>query len=226
MNDALSLAMHNTLAAAVLALCVYGLTRFRPFPPLAHALWLLVLLKLVSPPVLALDWSACLPSGSASALDHFLSDASTTEHETPDALSDSLASPMPQTGATGQAVSAPAIATGPVRRLDWNLTATILLGLWLGGAALSAVIAAIRIVRFEQRLQGTLPLPERWQHLVQDVADKLGVRRLPAICCVECEMSPFLWSAGRRPVIVVPRRLLSQLDDEAAAMILAPNWPI
>ncbi len=62
MNDLLVLAAHNTVVALVLALFVFGLTRVWRNPPVVHVLWLLVLLKLVAPPVIRVDWTVFLMS--------------------------------------------------------------------------------------------------------------------------------------------------------------------
>ncbi|HTU24032.1 MAG TPA: hypothetical protein VMF30_01465, partial [Pirellulales bacterium] len=51
----------NVIGAAVLALAVFGITRFWKNPAVRHALWLLVLVKLVAPPLVALP----LPGPSA-----------------------------------------------------------------------------------------------------------------------------------------------------------------
>ena len=64
MNNLFVFAAHNTVVALVLALFVYGLTRVWRNPPVAHVLWLLVLLKLVAPPVMRVDWSALRLPGS------------------------------------------------------------------------------------------------------------------------------------------------------------------
>jgi hypothetical protein len=64
MNDIFVFAAHNTVVALVFALFVYGLTRIWRNPPVAHALWLLVLFKLVAPPVMRVDWSALGLPGS------------------------------------------------------------------------------------------------------------------------------------------------------------------
>ena len=58
MNNLFLIAAHNTVVALVLALFVYGLMRVWRNPPVAHVLWLLVLLKLVAPPVMRVEWSA------------------------------------------------------------------------------------------------------------------------------------------------------------------------
>ena len=43
----------------------------------------------------------------------------------------------------------------------------------------------------------------------------------PSVRYVECVEVPFLWCAGRRPTIVLPMRLVRQLDDQSTALILA-----
>jgi beta-lactamase regulating signal transducer with metallopeptidase domain len=96
-----------------------------------------------------------------------------------------------------------------------------LFSVWIGGAVLSALAAGTRIVRFERRLKGMLPAPERLQNLAREIARKLGVRQMPDIRAVESIEVPLLWWAGRRPTIVLPMRLFQQLDDEQVSLILA-----
>ena len=48
MNTLFVFAAHNTAAALVFAVFVYGVTRAWRNPPVAHVLWLLVLLRLVA----------------------------------------------------------------------------------------------------------------------------------------------------------------------------------
>src|SRR5579863_5541244 len=56
MNDLLAIAAQNTIVAGILAVLVYGVTRVWRRPPVAHLLWLLVLAKLIGPPLLPLEW--------------------------------------------------------------------------------------------------------------------------------------------------------------------------
>ena len=55
MKDLLAIAAQNTIVAGILAILVYGLTRVSRRPPVAHLLWLVVLAKLIGPPVLPVD---------------------------------------------------------------------------------------------------------------------------------------------------------------------------
>ena len=48
MNDLFAFAAHNTVVALVMTLFVFLLMRRRRDPPLAHVLWLLVLIKFVA----------------------------------------------------------------------------------------------------------------------------------------------------------------------------------
>src|SRR5580765_6840346 len=60
MNEFIALTLHNSAVALVLSLFVLGITKIWRNPPLAHVLWVLVLIKLVVPPVWRVDWSALL----------------------------------------------------------------------------------------------------------------------------------------------------------------------
>jgi beta-lactamase regulating signal transducer with metallopeptidase domain len=213
MNDLFLLAAENTLVALVLAALVYGLTRIWRNPPVAHLLWLLVLVKLVAPPVFRLDWRALGPSLAGEAENRQALDLARFERH--QAQIDFPAGDW----SVDQAPPGhhPPAGVPPF----WNRARPILLGLWLGGAALCAVIAALRIVRFERRLRGALPASERLQRLTLEIAGKLGVRRVPGVRCADSVAVPMLWCAGRRPTIVLPLRLLGELDDEQWALILA-----
>jgi hypothetical protein len=58
----------NTLGALILAMCVYAVTRVWRHPPVVHVLWLLVLFKLVAPPLVGIDWPAVTPTRGLRAL--------------------------------------------------------------------------------------------------------------------------------------------------------------
>src|SRR5579872_5575767 len=70
MDGFLNLVVSNTALAGGLALAAFGLQRFRRSPQLAHALWLLVLVKLVTPPLfpVALPDRFVLSASRAAAL--------------------------------------------------------------------------------------------------------------------------------------------------------------
>jgi beta-lactamase regulating signal transducer with metallopeptidase domain len=216
MNDLLEFAAHNTIAAFLLALVVAGVTRVWRHPPVAHVLWLLVLLRLVMPPLLAVEWS---PPGLPSATQAQGSMSGDTPR---------VPSQQAPRHAHDADRTAPVIAAHETEHVSSTFLQEIhawgrptLLWLWLTGSALCALVAITRIVRFERLLRGTLPAPERLQQLASDIAGRLGVRRAPDVRCVESVDVPFVWWAGRRPTIVLPMHLGRQFDEPQVALILA-----
>ncbi len=221
MNDLLLLAAQNTAVALVFAVLVFGLTRVWRNPPVAHLLWLLVLLKLVAPPFVRVDWRALWPSGSTKAGRQIITDVSEFEgHKTAGHLDF-----VDRSSARGTAQA----STVNVKQHDfatdlwffWNRARPVVFWIWCGGAALCALGAAKRIARFDRLIRDTLPASERLERLTVEIARKLGVRRVPDVRYVECVEVPLVWWAGHRPTIILPMRLLCQLDDQQAAMILA-----
>ena len=221
MNSLFVFAAHNTVVAFVFALVVFGLTRVWRNPPVAHVLWVLVLLKLLAPPVMYIDWFAPWLPGSTDARGQVLADVSPIEDRKVEIQPHFVDRPnAPKTVQTAKATVQEddvAMTVG----LFWNRVWPFLAWLWLGGAALCALVAATRIVRFERLLRNTLPASERLQRRASEIACKLGVRRVPDVRYVECIEVPMLWCAGRRSTIVLPMRFCCQLDDETAALILA-----
>jgi beta-lactamase regulating signal transducer with metallopeptidase domain len=221
MNNLVLFAAHNTFVALLLALFVSGLTRVWRNPPVAHLLWLIVLLKFVVPPVVQVGWPALALTELDPARGQSFAGSS---------LSESLPATNPPhiiEPSTAQ-TTAPAAATG---LNDYDLAASIpsiwirlqpdLLWIWLGGAIVCVLGAAMRIVNFERRLQNTLPASDRLQRLARETAGKLGLQRVPDVRYVDCVAVPMLWCAFRRPTIVLPMRLMDHLDDRQAAMVLA-----
>ncbi len=220
MNDIFALAAQNTVIGLVLALFVYGLTRVWRNPPAAHLLWLLVLIKLVAPPIIHVEWSAFGLFSSMHTRGQVITNVSPAEGQEAESHPP-FDWPTAQRTAQASATSATEhdFAAGLWR--FWDRVRPVLLWLWLGGAALCALVSATRIVRFERLLRDTLPASTRLQRLAFEVAGKLSIRRVPDVRYVDCVDVPMVWCAGRRPTIVLPMRLSRQFDDQQVGMILA-----
>jgi beta-lactamase regulating signal transducer with metallopeptidase domain len=170
---------------------------------------------------MSVDWSAFLPSGSTLARSRVIADVPRIEEKNAVITPRFVDLPTARASAPATVKKVMEDDSAASIQLFWHLARPFLLWCWLGGAALCALVATMRIVRFERLLRDTLPAPERLQRLAFEIAGKLGVRRVPDIRFVDCAEVPLLWCAARRPKIVLPMRLLRQLDDQQAAMILA-----
>ena len=219
MGHLIELAVHNSLFALVMALLVFGLTRFWCDPPAAHLLWLLVLLKLVAPPILSISWSVFrLPESIA--VD------SLVITETARVARPMLDEPPLVDHWAARIIGQDRVAKGDglsraaVSHQLWMSLPTALLACWLCGVCGFALISIRRIIRFERMLRGTLPASTRMQRLAFEIARKLGIPRVPAVRYLEGLEVPLLWCAGRRPTILLPIRPISQLDEHSLALIL------
>ncbi|HVU89757.1 MAG TPA: efflux RND transporter periplasmic adaptor subunit [Pirellulales bacterium] len=240
MNDLLLWAVQNTIVALLLAILVFGITRVWHHPPTAHLLWLLVLIKLVAPPLVPIDWPLTT-SDDGAAPSHVvvapydrektLSEAaaveSTASSDQPDdatrpagqeiVIADSASPALPVAPlASGKALHLAAqFATG------WPHAQLAIIWMWLGDAAICGLVAILRIVRFERLLRDTLPASRRHEQLTAEIAARLGAGRVPAVRYAEFAGVPMLWCAGARPTIVLPRGLVAEISDDRLALILA-----
>jgi beta-lactamase regulating signal transducer with metallopeptidase domain len=220
MNNLFVLAVQNTLVALVFGLFVYGLARVWRNPPVVHALWLLVLLKFVAPPIMRVDWPARRLPASAPACGLIMAAAPPIEWQQAEARPRFADKPAAESSAQAPVTSTTDHEFASRIEPFWNRAQPVVLGFWLGGAALCAMVVVTRVVRFERLLQDALPASDRLQHIAFEIAARLGVSR-PELRYVEGLAVPFLWCAGRRPTIVLPMRLVGQFDEQRLALILA-----
>lgn len=238
MGTLLDIGLGNALAAAVLtplvALAAGAASRARR-PALAHGLWLLVLLKLVTPPpfAVALPWpagpEARTPEAPVAIPDPAPADApdGLADADAPDAAPafapdpggrepDPIADPSPVEAPPAIATPAP----GPARSWPWSARDT-LGAAWLAGAAAWLGIVASRIGRFRRALRLAGRAPEDVRERVAALATAIGLRRPPEVALVDGPISPLVWALGGRAKLVVPRGLWGRLDDEQRdAMLL------
>ena len=242
MNDLLAIAAQNTIVAAFLAILVYGLTRLWQRPPVAHILWLLVLAKLIGPPVLHVNVTGLLahrptiePRGGGlelGAAERFrvprtqfasLRGSVSQSPERDNPIASAKAEPGAATSAEAQPTTFENIFTSStifIRRHGNEALAALFVA-WIAGLAFCAAVALWRIIRFNRMILQTLAAPQRLQTIAADLARKLGLRCVPDIRLVEGVAIPLVWCVGRGPIIALPARLSSQLDEQQTSMVLA-----
>ena len=234
MSWLLSLGVHNAVVVMFLALVALGVTRIWKNPPLAHWMWLLVLLKLVTPPLVNLDlggWNRESPNPvglSPGAADFLASQPIARGPRTPNSGEPRAEAELsrareenPNSVASDDRRSV--FPAGPRSTLAgvWSVTHSGLMWIWVGGAALFALLAGIRIIRFQRLLAGLLPASEPLQSVASDLANRMGLRQAPDTRVAQSAVAPLVWCVGGRATIVLPLRLLAALDKDQTAMVLA-----
>jgi bla regulator protein blaR1 len=196
----------NALLASALALVAAPVARLCRRPALAHALWLLVLLKLVTPPLVALPlpWPSAPPAGPDPAGEERPPDAA---FALPEAALHLPGGPPEEEKAPAPADPAPAPPAGPPA-LSWKAAA---LGVWLAGSLAWWLVAGLRLARFYRLLRGVSPAPAEVQGQAQVLAGLLGLRRCPGVWLVGAPLSPMRLALGWRPRLLVPSALWERL---------------
>jgi beta-lactamase regulating signal transducer with metallopeptidase domain len=222
MAGLLEIGLSNAAMAGVLAVLAAVLCRLYRRPAFAHGLWLVVLLKLVTPPLVPvpLPWFDAPETAEPSAADPvavFLPAEDGRTHSV-----NPVDAPLPEQAEAPVLPSQPSIAGaaggGGIFPVSWW---TSILLLWLAGS-LCAVICIVRSVsRFQGLLRYARPADPGLQDLVRELAGKLKLTRLPQVWLVPGIVSPMLWAVGGRPRLLLPAQLLERLDrDQLRTIVL------
>lgn len=212
MSDLLQTGLSNAVAAAVLALAVAVpafLMRHRR-PAVVHALWLLVLVKLVTPPLWKLPVPWAVGRGEVEAEAEVVSGdgevkvAYVTEEQW------KLLTPAPPP---------PAPAPPPV---DWVKVATLsAAAAWLAGSAACLGLIVVRTRQFRRLLREAVSVPPEVRRRAEVVADRFGLGGCPDVVFVPGAVCPMLWAAFGAPRLLLPRGLWERLDKEQRDTLIA-----
>ena len=228
MNAFWDIVVSNCLVAAALAGGVSLLGRCWKNPAALHLLWVFVLLKLVTPPVLTLPiaWpQAHAPIAAAEQESNRNREpVSRVEHPPVEHVSSAEIRPSegtleaPASAATNgpDAAVAPSVAEGRV--VPWLVVVT---WTWSVGIALFAFAQAYRILRFRRLLRAAEPAPSGVLEMAERAARRIGLRRVPRIVMLPVRIAPLVWSLSGRPRVVLPAALFDRLDRAAQGAILA-----
>ena len=242
MTTLLHMALVNAVTVLPLALLALLISRLARRPALTHSLWVLVLLKFVTPPLFNLPLTielpttgvgqipnepVPLPASHSARLEHsqatidFAASAKISPPGSP-----SVVSIKPLSGEShrvGREASSSGMSTLKtystfwMRRPDWK---SLLLSGWLAGAAFWMVLQFVRAVRFQRRVLRDAIAPRELQEQTRRLALRLGLRQVPQVLVVNATVSPMLWGCGSHAKLLFPSDLADRLDDNARATLL------
>jgi beta-lactamase regulating signal transducer with metallopeptidase domain/protein involved in polysaccharide export with SLBB domain len=238
MANLFSIGVTNAMVVTVLAVVVWCVTRVWRQPPLAHLLWVLVLVKLITPPLVCLPWHLERRSVGffghnndvAPAIDQteivLPSKNATIQRST---ASDEIVSstPAPVTALSGTVIAADTERIPveghrsndgtPHARVDWVSLATTA---WLVGSSAWLLIAVLRLMRFHRALRNTQPCLDEVGEWAEEIAVKFGATGRFRLRMTDARISPMVWPIGR-PTIVLSRPLLAKLSPDETKTLLA-----
>ncbi|MDR3635847.1 MAG: M56 family metallopeptidase [Isosphaeraceae bacterium] len=207
--------LSNALVATLLALLAAVAGTFVRRPALTHGLWLLVLIKLVTPPVAPvalLPAPAEMPPIAADALVDRLAEG------TPVTDGDAVEEPAPGAPVEDRSITDAAVAPAGLGD-PFQATRRWLLATWGAGALGWWGLAAWRIVRFRRSLNDAHPADAELRDQVELLAGRLGLKSCPRIAFVPGRIPPLVWSIGV-PRLILPEALWATLEPEARESLL------
>ena len=203
MSQILSVLLWNACLAAGLAVVVFlaqRIWRLRFHPNLWHALWLLVLLKLATPPIFSVPVSV---------------ESIRTERY----QNDHLVSTLPLAGQT-LSFKGEGDATLLTKMTDTILTPRFAVATSAFGTVALLLLSLSRVRQIGRLVRHAEPAPQWMQDAAVTAARQLDLRRVPLIRTVGGILAPFLWAAPRGPVVVMPGWLVEGLEPDSVRLII------
>ncbi len=218
----------NAAIAAVLGLAVLTLSRRVRRAPLIHALWILVLLKLVTPafvdvPILSPRSAGGLDTrGDGAELDAFATTAPPGSGEAVDGTGNEPGfAARPDEPAASVAASSSMSRTGSSSVSSRHALLAVGIATWLLGSLAVLGMTVLRTFRLRGLLIGAEATPQRVQAVALELAARIRLRRTPPIVVVAGHVPPLLLSALRGPQVVLPSALVDRLDRDGLESLLA-----
>jgi beta-lactamase regulating signal transducer with metallopeptidase domain len=218
------IAQHLAVGTALIAL-VYVLTLAARLGPAArHMLWVIVLIKLVTPPIVVFEWpwTSALPAGLR---EYFLRASSTDLMTARERVRP--VQPSPDVGlvwlsSAGSPTAAPPVAAqqavpglGPAGHysvIEYLRRGFTLSMAWLVGTFVVAAWQSLRIARTVRLIRSSMPADPDFSEQVTGLKRKIGLRRV-TVCQSADAASPCIVALNPlRPVLVWPAGLSSTMS--------------
>jgi WD40 repeat protein/beta-lactamase regulating signal transducer with metallopeptidase domain len=243
MSTLLALGLANAACAALLAVPAFLVSRYGRRPALAHALWLLVLVKLVTPPVLrpGLPWLPAAAEEKAEApppkptrwvaIDRPLTlpPLVNTNVLVPQSREPVFqVKPVKTVVVRLQAEARPAPAPAPAPAAEpqpappedrGEALVCFALVVWLGGAIVFLARTILQVARFHRLLAHARLAPAEMQEQARELAAQMGLSRCPPVWLVPGPLPPMVWGVGRARVLF-PAGLVERLGEAERASLL------
>jgi bla regulator protein blaR1 len=217
----LRIAASNASSAIILAAVVAAVSLLVARPALTRALWVLVLLKLLAPPLWTIPVDELLGrrpndldvKGVRPTIDSEFATAAGLEeqsHGKPDGAADAD-NPVTKHDARSETVASAPIAGsssifGSISAANWIAV------IWGAGTLGCLTALVVRVRRFLCSLKLAAPAPACVQRRCAALAAQLGLRGAPGVWFVRSAFCPSLWAFSRPARILAPQQLWDRLE--------------
>jgi RND family efflux transporter MFP subunit len=239
MDMLLHAVLSNAVWAAALALvAAAGARVWRGRPAVGHALWLIVLLKLVTPSVIRFELPPAMaparelatpgtpgqPLGTVSAVPPSPDDFAILSARAADPGEDKSAGASRErsTMMLPQPTLPLAAWSSALSEFSLEMVLPAALLFWLVGAVVWWWAACLSSFRFRRLIGSARPAPVDLLAQIDRIAARLGLSRIPAAYIIDARVSPMVWvPLAGPPRLVLPEELWGRLATEQQNAILA-----
>ncbi len=227
MESLVQIGLSNAVVALVLAAIAALVGALVRKPALTHGLWLLVLIKLVTPPLflIPIGWSEPASEPEVEAqLARAIAEAEAAAQMPPVPFEVWVEGEIIEIPGDVAAKPGPALAVDP--RLPGPAEAVVasnwwlLGGLWLLGTGGWFALALYRVWCFQRLLTYAQPAPAWLCEQVAALAEQLGLKRVPAIWLIPGRLAPMIWMTPLGPRLLLPVALWENLPAEQRRTLL------
>ena len=197
----IQMGLSNACFSVVLAILAMVVGTKSRRPHLAYMLWLLVFIKLVTPPILRIP-VVSIPQ----VHDNTILIGNQSQNE--------------QTSVIDTKSDGTWLAR--IRLELWKYAVTWFLLMWLAGSISVFTWTLLRVFKFNRLLLfESEAASEELQSATAKIASRLKLKTIPAIYTTSAHISPMVWWIGRKVKIVIPFELLRQMEHQQWYWILA-----
>ena len=198
--------LSNAILALLLALIAITVGTKGKRPHIAHMLWVLVFIKLVTPPLVAIPVPALAMIGPNA------SDAVTVDAASADGV---------ENGSAEEALLTD-LDSSTSQFLWFSLIKPWLMVIWLAGSLVVFAGSLIRAFQFDMKLRAQMQhAPPEFRHAAAQIARRLQLKKLPKICTTSARISPMVWWLGGPVLVVIPQTLVQSMHPAQWQWVLA-----
>ena len=209
-------------AAAVALIAAVGARVWSRHPAVVHALWLLVLIKLVTPSLVRCSIPRVDEAPRPPPV-HVEPDDAPRRVETVQPVVNLGLILNPATTNRPSPFVRERLADEPTSKASANwswLEPTMVL--WLAGAVAWWTLVVLSSLRFRRLIRAARPAPTELVERLGQVAARLGLRRIPTAWLLPARVPPMLWvPLTGPPRLVLPEELWDRLDEVQRDAVLA-----
>ncbi len=229
MSDALlNIGLSNACVALAIALTAWVVGKTLRKPYVTHLLWLLVFVKLITPPLFTIPVdTAAVSKISTATTSTSVVKSQPIEFNRPETITPTgKINPFVDfSGIKEELRNNSASQNEPKPMTDlfvWPILRKWIAAIWLMGICLFFTWSIARVSRFNRLLATeTNVAPEELQIVAQHIAHRLKIKHVPTIYTTHARLSPMVWWSLYGVQVIIPNTLLEQMDRKQWQWVLS-----